>query len=175
MKAWAAALLALPLLGPATALAGPELRLELLGDASPPVLIDALPLARARPGTTALALLAQLEPTLRPPAAAWTLSAAWAGQSVQWEPLLPALSNEGRALHAVVGVHARGLLPVGVHAGALYRQGGWTTGLCLRRTSAAAWADLEWQAWRWTPGLSVGWSPKASRPRPPTAAAEPKR
>ncbi len=153
----------------AEAHAGPLARVELLGDASPPYLLDQLPLLGVRPGITALAALAQVEPTFGPGARPWTFSAAVSGQSAQWEPLLLAPPTAPLRLRGVAGAHARGLLPVGAHAGALLEAGGWTAGLTLRVTSASTWAAPAWSTWRLSPGLSVGWAPRSRRPPRPAA------
>ncbi|MBL8615483.1 MAG: hypothetical protein JNM72_07735 [Deltaproteobacteria bacterium] len=152
-----------------TAQAGPLARVELLGDASPPWLIDQLPLIGARPGLTALAALAQVEPTFGPQARPWTFSAAISGQSAQWEPLLLSPPAAGPRLRVVAGAHARGLLPVGAHAGLLLEGGGWTAGLTLRVSAASTWAQPDWSTWRMSPGLSVGWAPRSRRPPRPAA------
>lgn len=153
----------------APAQAGPLARVELLGDASPPWLIDQLPLLGARPGITALAALAQVEPTFGPSAGPWTVSAAVSGQSAQWEPLLFTAPAASLRLRGIAGAHARGLLPVGMHAGLLLAGGRWTAGLTLRVSAASTWAQPAWSSWRMSPGLSVGWAPRSRRPPCPSA------
>jgi hypothetical protein len=153
----------------AEAAAGPLARVELIGDAGPPWLIDQLPLIGARPGLTALSALAQVEPTFSGGARPWTFSAAVSGQSAQWEPLLLTGAGAGPRLRGAAGVHARGLLPVGAQAGLLVEGRGWTAGLTLRVSAASTWAQPAWAQWGLSPGLSVGWVPPGRRP--PSVAA----
>lgn len=153
------------LVGAPSATAGVQLdRVEVVADDPGVFLTDELPLVAARPATTGLRLLAQVQPVVRlaPPL---TLG-------VSLSALTPAVETPPgpTGFGGLVALPTRLGLPSGLVIAGTYRRGPLWVDLGLRASSGATWLHPRYGDLRVGPTLGIGWVPRGARAGPPPDA-----